>query len=135
MRILLGNSQLVSPHVSIVLLDWSCRESFHILDYLEKQTIPRTQYEVIWIEYYDRKAEQIEKKLSDCELSGKPPILDQWVVMETPQNVYFHKHLMYNTGIFLIRGRIIVNCDSDPIVRETFALMIIVFKLTRVNPK
>jgi len=44
------------PLVTIVLLDWSCRESLHSLDYLANQTIPREQYEIIWIEYYSRVA-------------------------------------------------------------------------------
>ena len=36
MEIIFKNS-VQSPKVSIVLLDWSCRESFHILNYLANQ--------------------------------------------------------------------------------------------------
>jgi hypothetical protein len=124
-RTLFNNSHLVSPKVSIVLLDWSCRESFHTLDYLQNQTAARDQYEIVWIEYFNRQASEIEKKLRRCELSGKPAVVNQWVLLEVPQNVYFHKHLMYNTGIFLSRGRIVVVCDSDAIVPETFVQTII----------
>jgi hypothetical protein len=124
-RILFNNSHLGLPKVSIILLDWSCRESFHVLDYLQNQTVPRSQYEVLWIEYHNHKASEIEKKLRQCELSGKLPILDQWVLLEIPQDVYFHKHLMYNTGIFLSRGRVVVVCDSDAMLRETFVQTII----------
>ena len=125
MQIVFSNNQLISPRVSIVLIDWSCRESFHILDYLQNQTVPRDQYEIVWIEYYNRQASEIEKKLRQCELSGKAPILDQWVLLEVPQDVHFHKHLMYNTGIFLSRGRVVVVCDSDAMMRETFVQTII----------
>jgi hypothetical protein len=120
LRILYNNSHSVFPKISIVLLDWSCRESFHILDYLENQTIPRNQYEVIWIEYYDRKAPEIEEKLKHCELSQKSPILDQWISLDMPRDVYYHKHLMYNLGLILSRGEIVTICDSDAIVRKTF---------------
>src|SRR5690242_4241019 len=44
------------PKVSIILLDWSCRESFHAFEWLERQDVPRDQYEVIWVELHDRVA-------------------------------------------------------------------------------
>ena len=75
MEILFDNVPKVSPRLSIVLLDWSCRESFHVLDYLADQTVEREQYELIWIEYYDRRAEEIDKKIEQCALAGKPPPL------------------------------------------------------------
>ena len=55
------NMQLVVNHrkprakVSIILLDWGIRESFHSIRYLNTQTVPRDQYELIWVEFYDRK--------------------------------------------------------------------------------
>jgi hypothetical protein len=124
MQILFKKAPLVLPQVSIVLLDWSCRESFHTLDYLQNQTAARDQYEILWIEYHNHKASEIEKKLTR-ELSRERPALDQWVLLEVPQDVYFHKHLMYNTGIFLSRGRVVVICDSDAMMRETFVQTII----------
>ncbi|HEX4148702.1 MAG TPA: hypothetical protein VHY20_06935, partial [Pirellulales bacterium] len=42
--------------LTFVLLDWSCRESYHFLDYLNDQTAPRDSYEIIWVEYYARRA-------------------------------------------------------------------------------
>lgn len=120
MQLLFRTERLVSPKISIVLLDWSCRESVHILDYLEKQTIPRTEYEIIWIEYYSRKLSDIDKRLKDCERSAKSPLIDQWVLTEMPSDVYYHKHLLYNVGISLSRGSILVFCDSDAIVKNTF---------------
>jgi hypothetical protein len=43
-----------APRVSLVLLDWSVRESFHLLNYLSEQTVSRDDFEVIIIEYYSR---------------------------------------------------------------------------------
>lgn len=105
--------------VSIILLDWKVRESFHILDYLNQQTVPRSNYEIIWIEYYNRKPKELEEKFQDS-LNKRKPILDEWIVMKMPENVYYHKHLMYNLGIIAAEGKIITFCDSDAIVKPTF---------------
>lgn len=125
LEILFYNKKCVSPKVSVVLLDWSCRESLHVLHYLSRQTVPRDQYEIIWIEYYSKRADQIEEGLKDCAARGKPPIVDQWIVMGMPGNVHYHKHLMYNIGIVISRGKIVTLCDSDAIVRDTFVETII----------
>jgi len=115
----------IPPKLSIVLLDWSCRESFHILDYLAHQSVPRDQYEVIWIEYYTRRVQQIEQSLRKCKALGRQPIVDRWVVMGIPENTYYHKHLMYNVGVLLSRGSIVAICDSDAIVKESFVAAIL----------
>ena len=81
---------------------------------------PRSQYELIWIEYYDRRAEDIDNKLKECVSGSKPPPVDRWVLMRVPREVYYHKHLMYNAGIVLSRGEIVAICDSDAIVKDTF---------------
>src|SRR5688572_33266729 len=121
---------MVSPKLSIVLLDWSCRESFHVLDYLADQTIPRSQYELIWIEYYDRRAEDIDEKLKRYALSGWPPPLDRWMLMRVPREIYYHKHLMYNAGVVVSRGDVVAICDSDFIVKVSFVGAILqAFKL------
>jgi len=125
LQVVFERATSVSPKLSIILLDWSCRESFHILDYLAHQSVPRDQYEVIWIEYYDRRAPQIEQSQKNCIALRRPPVVDRWVVMGVPKTTYYHKHLMYNVGIVLSRGKILTFCDSDAIVRDTFVETII----------
>ncbi|MGA2916324.1 MAG: glycosyltransferase [Sedimentisphaerales bacterium] len=122
MEVLFENKQITNPKVSVILLDWSCRESFHCLDYLNKQTISRQSYEIIWIEYYTRKAAEIEAKLKN---GSKSPIIDQWIMLGMPENLYYHKHLMYNIGIVKSRGDIVVICDSDAIYEPSFVESII----------
>ena len=119
-----GDKQ-ISPKVSIALLDWSCRESFHTLDYLNNQTSLRNQYEIIWIEYYNKRPQEIDSKIKEYEALGKPPFLDKRIVMGIEKDVYYHKHLMYNMGILASRGEIICFCDSDAIVKPTFVESII----------
>lgn len=104
-------SSRANVRLSMVLLDWSVRESFHLLYYLRKQTILRDQFEVIIVEYYDRVSEAL-KPFEDQ--------VDTWVLLEMPKECYYHKHLMYNAGIVLSQGEIVMIGDSDAMVRETF---------------
>jgi hypothetical protein len=104
------------PKVSLILLDWSVRESFHLLHYLSKQNVNRDLFEVIVIEYYSRVSDAI-RPFNDQ--------VDTWVLLEMPESCYYHKHLMYNAGIVLSRGEICVICDSDAMVKEGFIETII----------
>lgn len=121
----LFKSQVENPKVSILLLDWSCRESFHALEYLNSQSVPRNWYEILWIEYYSRVSYKIQKNMKKHSIGGKPPLIDQWIVMGMPENVNYHKHLMYNVGILASRGKFICICDSDAIFSHTFVETII----------
>lgn len=111
--------------VSFILLDWSCRESFHVFKYLNDQTVPRDQYEIIWIEYFDRKVPEIDAGLKEYERMGRPPMLDQWIVLGISEDIYYHKHLMYNIGITAAKGEVVTICDADVMVRPTFVESII----------
>jgi hypothetical protein len=42
-----------------------------------------------------------------------------------PQDVYYHKHLMYNLGIALAAGRIICFCDSDALAQRNLVESIV----------
>ena len=94
MEVLFEHKLSQQPTVSIILLDWSVRESLHILDYLEHQDVPRDSFEVIWVEYYSRRQKDIELRLNKSAAFGEYPIIDKWIVMNMPRDVYYHKHLM-----------------------------------------
>lgn len=104
------------PKVSLILLDWSVRESFHLLHYLCKQDVDRDLFEVVIIEYYDRVADAI-RAFEDQ--------VDSWLLLEMPEDCYYHKHLMFNAGIVAAKGDICVICDSDAMVKEGFIKSII----------
>lgn len=99
------------PEVSLIFLDWSVRESFHVLHYLAQQSVSRDRFEVIVVEYYSRVSDAI--RIHEDQV-------DKWLLLEMPADVYYHKHLMYNAGIALSCGKIIVISDSDAMVRKTF---------------
>ncbi|OPX23636.1 MAG: hypothetical protein B1H04_03540 [Planctomycetales bacterium 4484_123] len=121
------------PDLSIVLTDWSCRESFHLLDYLSRQSWPRERYEVLWVEYYDAVPAGIERRMAEARRRGRPAPIDVHLLMEMDRRVVYHKHLMYNLGILLARGRIVCICDSDAIVTEGFVQAIV--EAFRRDPK
>jgi len=125
MEIIFENNSSALPKISIILVDWSSRESFHTLEYLNKQTIPRDQYEIIWIEYYGRIAHQMKMGLEECKKLGKPPILDRWIVLGMSEDICYHKHLMYNVSILASKGEVVTICDSDAVVTGTFIESII----------
>ena len=125
MEITFDNQTSRKPKVSFILLDWSCRESFHFLNYINQQTVPRETYEVIWVEYYDRRSPEIRDALEKTNQSNRHPWVDKWIIMNMPKSLYYHKHLMYNIGIALSKGEIVTICDSDAIVQKDFVETII----------
>ncbi len=105
---------------SIVLVDWSVRESFHAIDYLNRQNIDRSLYEIIWVEYYDAKPQAIRDRLDRSLAAGEGPAVDAWIVVGMPSHAYYHKHLLYNIGILASRGEVVTFCDSDAVFTERF---------------
>lgn len=120
MRVLLEKALTESPKLSIILLDWSVRESFHVLDYLNRQRMDRSAYEIIWIEWYGHRAPQIDERMQKAEYLGLPAPLDQWVLLDHPKEECYHKHKMYNLGILRARAPLVAIMDSDSIVKTTF---------------
>jgi glycosyltransferase involved in cell wall biosynthesis len=92
--------------VSVILLDWSCRERFHTLDWLNNQNVPREQYELIWVELFDRVVQEALDKAD--------------VVITCGQKELYHKHMGYNIGLLHSKGRIITICDSDAVFPPDF---------------
>jgi hypothetical protein len=104
--------------LSIILLDWGVRESFHTLHYLNQQTAPRPSYELIWLEFYARRPAGLQRMVRDAGRDG--PALDQWIIAGYPDDHIFNKHRLYNLGLLAARGDVCVFCDSDAIYRPTF---------------
>ena len=117
---IIHKSSVASPKVSIIFIDWSCRESLHSLDYLADQTVSRDEYEIIFVEYYSRRTGEVSRRLENARAGGRPDPVDQWIIMGMPDDLYYHKHLMYNVGIAASRGEIVMIGDSDAMFRPTF---------------
>ncbi len=97
--------------LSLILIDWKVRESFHALEFLARQSVPRDQYEVIWVEHYNHRP----APLADAQRRG---LIDQWIVLDR-DDIYF-KHRMYNEGLLAARGELVTVCDSDACFSPNF---------------
>ncbi len=100
------NASPSSPRLSIILLDWGCRERFTTLDWLLQQDVPKDQYELIWVEVYDRVVDEVMKKAD--------------IVITCNQQGIYHKHVGYNAGLLHARGELICVCDSDAVFPPDF---------------
>ena len=105
-RVHKANSRSAAPLVSLVLLDWECRERFHTLDWLNRQDAPRDQYEIIWVELFHR---VVPEAMAQAD-----------VVITCGQKGLYHKHIGYNIGLLHARGAIMVICDSDAVYPPGF---------------
>jgi hypothetical protein len=114
------NERAKSPTVSIILLDWECRERFHSPDWLNRQDLPREEYELIWVELYNRVVPQVLEKVD--------------VLVTCGQAGLYHKHVGYNIGLLHARGEIITVCDSDAVFPRDFVSSILrAFKIEGVH--
>jgi len=104
--------------VSIILLDWGVRESFHSLHYLNRQTVARDQYELIWLEFYGRKPIKLQEMV--FRQGKEVPLLDQWIVAGYDKETIFNKHRLYNLGLLVAQGHYCIFCDSDAIFTPNF---------------
>lgn len=119
------NNNNNKPAISFILMDWGCRESFHTLEYLSNQITDRSQYEVVWIEYYDREPTRLSDLIRHYESAGLPSPIDTWIVMARPKGEVFRKHWINNIGILNSKGDIICFMDSDAILSPTLVDTII----------
>jgi hypothetical protein len=106
--------------ISVILIDWRARESFHSLHYLNCQQLPRDQYELIWIEFYRHRPNALQEWFA-----ADRRLLDQWLIAAYPDDCLYHKHRLYNVGVLLARGEYVVICDSDAIFTPDFLTKIL----------
>lgn len=100
------------PRISLILLDWECRERFHSLDWLHNQNVPKDIYELIWVELYNRVVPEVEAQAD--------------VLITCHQEGMYHKHKGYNVGLLKAKGEIIIVCDSDAVFPRDFISSVLI---------
>ena len=106
-----SNGSTTSPKVSVVMGDWSCRESFHTLYWLSRQDVPREQYELIWVELYDRVVPQV-MEMAD-------------VVITCGHKGFRQSQICLNVGLLHSRGQVITMPESDAVFPPDFISSVI----------
>lgn len=102
-----------TPKLSLVLLDWSCRDWFGALDFLNEQNAPRDSYELIWVECHDRTVDCVRDRADALITLG--------------QEGLYHKHEANNAGLLAARGEVITFIDSDAIYPRDYVSTILSF--------
>lgn len=125
MKVIFENSGVTSPEVSIILPGGNSPEELYSLYYLNNQKVLREKYEIIYIGYYSEYSLEYIEKLKEYESLSKHPVIDKWIVMEISDDMYYHKHLIYNTGIIASKGKVITFFKPGLIVDSTFVESVI----------
>lgn len=93
-----------NPAISIVMVDGSFRESFHSIRFFCSQTLPADQYELLWVEYYDRVNPALR-----AEIERFP----QARLITVGQSGSYQPSQCFNAGIVAARGEVLVIPDAD----------------------
>lgn len=101
------------------MIDGSFREGFHAIPAFTAQDMPRDDFEVIWVEYYDR---------VDPAIAAT----DARVITLGRQGEY-HSSYCFNAGIEAARGELILIPDGDLVAKPHFLSSM--WRLHRENPK
>ena len=102
-----------SPKLSLILLDWSCRDWFGALEFLNEQDAPRDSYELIWVECYDRVVDYVREHTDALITLG--------------QEGLYHKHKANNAGLLAARGEVVTCLDSDALYPRDYISTILNF--------
>ena len=87
--------------ISVILIDWNCRDRYCALETLSQQTVPRNQYELLWIDYFSKVPERAIA------------LADKVITMNEQPTDQIAKQKAYNTGLLFASGQIICIPDSD----------------------
>lgn len=100
-----------SPRMSIVMVDGAFRERYHAIPFFCDQTLPPDDYELIWVEYYDTIAPDLQAAL-DAHPQARAITLEQTGT--------YHSSCCFNAGIAASRGELILIPDADVAVERDF---------------
>lgn len=100
--------------ISIILIDGSFRESFHIIESLKKQNFPTSGFEILWVEFYDEISTQL------CQHKNI-----NFIKLGFPRTTEYHSSYCFNEGIRQSKGEVLVIADADVLVTENFLQVVL----------
>ena len=100
-----------NPKISVIMIDGGFRERFDSLDFFANQTLPRDQYELLWVEYYDQINERLKGKISNYP---------NFKTLCLNRNDEYHSSYCFNAGILQSKGNLLVIPDADVFVEKNF---------------
>lgn len=100
-----------TPRISVILVDGSFRDHFHMISFLGSQTWTTDDYEVIWVEYYDCVKPELRQ-----EIERFPNMR----VITLNRSGPYHSSYCFNAGIVAARAELVVIPDADLAVESDF---------------
>lgn len=97
--------------ISIIMVDGAYRSYYFTIDSFGKQTFPACDYELLWVEYYDKIKPDLANKLQEYH-NCKAITLNQ--------AGKYHSSYCFNAGIERARGELIIIPDGDVLCEEHF---------------
>ena len=110
--------------ISVILVDGSYRPHFSVIDSLAEQTFPQDDYEVLWVEYYDKVKNELVKKVD------RHP---NFSIITLNLSGIYHSSYCFNAGILSAEGELLVIPDADVVVGPDFLESI--WKAHQLNDK
>ena len=101
--------------ISIIMVDGSFRESYHAIDFFCSQSLAAEDYELIWVEYYDKAHPKLVEKIAQYPNAR---------LVTLGRTGIYHSSYCFNEGIAESAGELIVIPDGD-LVAEPDALEVI----------
>ena len=99
------------PKISIVMVDGSFRERYESIDFMAGQDMPTEDFELIWVEYYDTIALDLQRRI-DARPGFRAVALGRTGT--------YHSSYCFNHGIAEARGELVVIPDADVIAEPDF---------------
>lgn len=95
--------------VSVIMIDGSFRENTFGAEYFTKQDFLTSEYEVIWVEFYERAHEEL---YSNEQL--------KIITLNNSKDTIYHSSFCFNEGIKQAQGELLIIPDADVIVEPDF---------------
>lgn len=95
--------------ISVVMVDGEFRENTYGAEFFSQQDFPEAEYEVFWVEYYQKVPENVKKH-------NKVTV----ITLDHPKTKEYHSSYCFNAGIKAASGELIVIPDADQIVAPNF---------------
>lgn len=103
------------PKISVVMVDGAFRERYDSIDFMARQTFSPEDYELIWVEYFDRIDSDLQRRIDAARARG----LD-FRAAALGRGGPYHSSYCFNHGIDQARGELVVIPDADVIVEPDF---------------
>lgn len=97
--------------ISVITWNGGFREYFHTIDSFAQQTLPQSEYEFIWVEYFDSAVAELTRKIED--------VPNAQLICLNGQG-HWHAGKCMNSGVAASSGDLLVIVDGDVVVKPNF---------------